>query len=147
MKNYTCAICGKEYSDLDAYLSCVYKCGETLRANKRAEEEKKRLEEINAALNRVKEAKKYFEEQLADFEKKYPVEYKMNFGAKDTEECKCNCTNTEKDNRPTVYTLSYNGKDKPVFKVNGQEKSNEFVNDLLSDPDMKYIGELLGLFD
>ena len=144
MKNYTCAICGKQHDSLEAYLSCVNKCGEKLKRKEEEKAKQKRLEEINAALNRVKEAKKYFEEQLADFEKKYPEEYKINFG-KENKECKCHCKDTKED-EPSVYTFSYedNGKDKPIIKANGKEVSLET---LLSDPDAKYLVELLEILD
>lgn len=76
MKNYICGICGKEHIELDSYLKCVAKCGEVIKE----EENKKRMNEINAAINRVKQAKVYYEEQLASFKEKYPEEYELNFG-------------------------------------------------------------------
>lgn len=137
MKTYTCAICGKEHEDRDRYLACVTNC---IAKEKIAESEakKKRLEEVNVALSKVKAAKAYYEEQLAEFEEKYPEEYKMNFGARDTEKCD--------DDEQEVFTFSYedNGKDKPVIKANGKDVTPET---LFSDPDVKYLAQLLGILD
>ena len=79
---YKCAICGNEYNGLDEYMECVKQCGAKLKEKEEAEKTQKRMEEINAALNRVKQAKTYFENQLAQFKEKYPVEYDLNFGDK-----------------------------------------------------------------
>ena len=47
---------------------------------------------------------------------------------------------------PEVFTFSYedNGKDKPVIKANGKEVSPET---LFSDPDVKYLAQLLEILD
>ena len=85
MVDYTCGICGTQYTKLDNYVKCVTKCGAELKAVREEEAKKKRLEEINMALNKVKQAKSYYEEQLALFAEKYPEEYMLNFGIKDIE--------------------------------------------------------------
>lgn len=145
MKNYICGICGTEHTDLDSYLKCVSKCGADWKAKEEAEKQQKRLEEVNAALNRVKAAKTYFEEQLADFEKKYPEEYKLNF------KTKCgNCNDwlspIDEDDKPTVSTFSYedNGKDEPIIKakVNGKDVDPKTLWD---DPDTEWLAKLLGI--
>lgn len=144
---YTCAICGFKYDDLDSYLACVHNCGEKLKEKQKAEEKQKRLEEVNAAINRVKEAKKYFEEQLAEFEKKYPEEYEMNFATEGS--CNCKALKQQSVSAPEVLTLSYedNGNGKPIIKANGRKVTDDFVKDLFEDPDMKYVGKLLGLLN
>ena len=142
MKTYTCGICGKEHEDRDRYLTCVTNC---VAKEKIAESEakKKRLEEVNSALNRVKQAKKYYEEQLADFEKKYPEEYKINFEKSITTDDDSKLTYDEDVDtwvkEPGVFTFSYedNGKDKPVIKANGK--------DITNDPELEFIGKLLGI--
>lgn len=140
-ENFVCSICGASHNDLDTYLKCVSKCGANLKAKKAAEEKQKRLEKVNAALNRVKEAKKYYEEQLEKFEKEYPEEYKLNFG-KNT----CRCKDSDKNTKSETVELSYknNGKDEPKVnaKVNGEDVS---INRLLSDPYCKYIAKMLRL--
>lgn len=89
MNKYICSICGKGYNDLSLYLNCVRDCGYELEkklkkekeeAAKREAESKKCAEEVNAALNGIKQAKAYYEQKLNEFKEKYPEEYVMNFG-------------------------------------------------------------------
>lgn len=143
---YKCSICGNEYKSLDEYMKCVASCGAKLKEKEEAEKAQKRLEEINAALNRVKEAKKYFEDQLDQFKEKYPVEYDLNFAKKkDT-----NTTKTEKVKKenydPESVSISYEKKndEKPDIraKVNGKDVTFE---ELLSDSDVKDLCKLLGI--
>jgi hypothetical protein len=140
-KIYICEFCQTAHETLDDYMTCVAKCGEDWKAKKAAEEKQKRLEEVNASLNRIKEAKKYYEEQLEKFEKEYPEEYKLNFG-KNT----CRCKDSDKNTKSETVEFSYknNGKDEPKVnaKVNGEDVS---INRLLSDPYCKYIAKMLGL--
>ena len=140
---YKCEICKKEYDNVWDYANCVSKCSKELRIKEEAEKERKRLEEVNGALNRLKAVKKNYEYLLADFEKKYPEEYKMNFGAKDTEECSSNLNKEVK--RPTI-SCGDSIKNKPInkFIVNGKEVETD---DLFSDPDVKYLAKLLGILD
>jgi predicted nucleic acid-binding Zn ribbon protein len=149
---FTCAICGTEYETLEDYMACVSECGEIMKAKQKAEDEKKRLEKMNTSLNRVKEAKKYFEEQLAKFEKEYPEEYKLNFGKNDkcsNDTCKCSKADIKSDIKTDTIELSYegNGKDKPKIncKINGKDADDETLDDLLNDPETKYIAKMLGL--
>lgn len=127
-EKYVCGICGTAYSDLDDYLNCVSKCGEKLKENKH-------LEEVNAALNGVKQAKNYYEQKLDEFKQKYPKEYAVNFG-----------TGSDKKITSKSVEVSYenNGKDKPKMsaKVDGKEKD---IKTLLNDPETKFIAQLLGL--
>lgn len=149
MKNYVCGICGTEHFNLDAYMKCVSKCGETLKAEQKAKEDLERLEKMNAALNRVKEAKKYFEEQLAKFEKEYPSEYQLNFGEKHKYPnlIKSNLVGYGRaGDAEFTYEQKGNGKPKITAKINGKEVDNEELkNDLLKNPETKYIAEMLGL--
>lgn len=77
---YVCGFCGKAFAnDIDGYVRHVAKCGSKLKTLKENEEKEKYLEEVNAAINRVKEAEKYYKDCLAEFKEKYPKEYKLNF--------------------------------------------------------------------
>jgi hypothetical protein len=156
MKNYVCGICGKKYESLDYYMDCVSKCGEKLKAEQKAEAEKERLEKVNAALNRIKEAKKYWEGQLDKFKEEYPEEYELNFGDIDTYNFKDvnDCTPDDKSNckgyvfNPETKSVKVmcekKNDEEPVIKmkVNGKDVSAE---KLFEDPDCRYIAKLLGL--
>jgi predicted nucleic acid-binding Zn ribbon protein len=154
---FTCAICGTEYKTLEDYMACVSECGEIMKAKQKAEDEKKRLEKMNSALNAVKQAKKYYEEQLAKFEKEYPEEYKLNFGEShkcSNDTCKCSKTDgTKTDNKSGIKSetieLSYesDGKNKPKMsaKINGKEVDDKALDSLFDDPDCRYIAKMLGI--
>lgn len=145
MKNYVCGICGKKYESLDYYMDCVSKCGEKLKAEQKAEAEKERLEKVNAALNRIKEAKKYWEGQLDKFKEEYPEEYKLNFGDVKgvcPHDCKGNASDTKEETVKVLYEKK-NDEDPIIkMKVNGKDVSAE---KLFEDPDCRYIAKLLGL--
>lgn len=157
MKNYVCSICGMEYFSLDEYLSCVSKCGNDLKEKQKAEAEKERLEKLNAALNAVKQAKKYYEEQLTKFKEEYPTEYELNFGKTEDHKCKCSEKSESKYVKNTCDSktktdkieISYeeNGKDKPKMTaiINGKDVTGEAIDTLLKDPECRHIVELLGL--
>lgn len=141
-KRYTCGICGKEHIGLDAYLECVTKCGEKLKKEREDEKAKKYLEEVNVALNGVKQAKIYYEQKLKEFKERYPEEYKLNFEGIATNEK--NASKTES----VEFSYKDDGKGKPKIsaKVNGEEiKEKDILSKLESDPDVKFIAELLGI--
>lgn len=73
---FVCGICGKTINDLDEYVAHVKECGAKLKAEK----DQKALAELNAAINKVKAAKTYYEQCLQEFKEKYPNEYELNFG-------------------------------------------------------------------
>ena len=152
MKNYVCGICKKQHDSLDAYMECVSKCGETLKAEQKAEAEKERLAKLNADLNKIKEAKKYYDGLLENFKEEYPEEYKLNFGEKHNcskGTCKCSDNKSKPDVKTETIELSYkdNGKDKPKMsaKVNGKDVTDESLAALFDDPDCRYIAKMLGL--
>lgn len=134
-KKYTCNICGRQHSELDAYIKCVSECG------KKAKENEKRNEEINAAINRVKQAEKYLQEQKNFFKEKFPEEYDLNFSTK-----------VDKKVTPKVNSVEFsyekNEAEDPtvITKINGEEVTHDAYKTLLeSDPNTKYIAQLLGL--
>lgn len=151
---YKCSICGKAYDDLGLYMKCVNKCGCNLEQRLKKEkelEEQKRREEINAALNRIKEAKNYYEQKLIEFKEKYPEEYKMNFG-------NTNCTLTQEAKQDTIskttpkaecvefaYSTDGNGTPQLVAKVNGKEVDEQELSQLIQDPSVRNIARLFGL--
>lgn len=157
-RRYVCNLCGKYHFDLDAFLNCVSSCGEKMKKEIEEEKNKKRMEEINAALNGVQQAKKYYEDKLNEFKEKYPEEYKMNIGNYYTCSSCCKCdeekeetetyTNEDIPDWLNVLEASYksNGKDEPKvsMRLNGKEVQNP-LEKLLSDPSTKHIAELLGL--
>lgn len=73
---YKCSLCNKELDTLDEYLEHTKICV--------AEQKQKEnnLVEMNNALNKVKAAKEYYEDQMRLFEENYPEAYEMNFGDK-----------------------------------------------------------------
>jgi hypothetical protein len=155
VNKYVCGLCGKTHYELDDYLACVARCGAELKAREEAEAKQKHLEEVNAALNGIKQARSYYEDLLYKFKEKYPEEYKLNFGHLDTEECGADCKDCGNDcqdrkaapkQQSTSKSLSYtnNGKDKPTItaKINGK---NVALEKLFDDPDCKYLAKLLGI--
>ena len=78
-EKYVCDLCGKTHYELDGYVKCVVECGEKLKKLEEEEKNKKYLEEVNAAINGVKQAKAYYEQKLNEFKEKYPAEYELNF--------------------------------------------------------------------
>lgn len=159
MKKYVCSICGKEYDNLTAYMACVSKCGEILIQEQREEEQKKRLEEVNAGLNRIKEAEKYLKEVKEEFKKKFPKEYDLNFGvscdACESRDCEKTTVKTgldkdkntnEKDVSSIEVDYVDDGKGEPKvdIKINGKKDKN-LLNALLEDPDTRYIAKMLGI--
>ncbi len=155
MTKFVCSICGKEYDDLPAYMACVSKCGEEVLLREREEKQKKYLEEVNAGLNRIKEAEKYLKDVEEEFKKKFPKEYELNFGKNECscDENTCKCKNNEdlnnkqpKEQREYLeFTYKDNGKDKPKFsaKVNGEEIDYASLSKLLENYEVPYFSELL----
>lgn len=161
MKKYVCSICGNEYDNLTAYMACVSKCGETLIQEQKEEEQKKRLEEVNAGLNRIKEAEKYLAEVKKDFKDKFPKEYELNFEAASCDACKSrDCEKTtvkvglDEDKNANEKDVSFdtiavsvvddgNGKPKINARVNGKKVDNDKISKLFEDPFMNHIAKML----
>lgn len=72
---FKCSICGQVMDNLDDYVTHVKDCVD----REKAEQSRKYLEEVNAAIKKVKTAKSYYEECLNEFKDKYPKEYELNF--------------------------------------------------------------------
>lgn len=72
---FKCSICGQVMDNLDDYVTHVKECVD----REKAEQSRKYLEKVNAAIKKVKTAKSYYEECLNEFKDKYPKEYELNF--------------------------------------------------------------------
>lgn len=157
MGKYTCGFCGEIYDDMDLYFECVSSCRDALR--KQIEEDnKKRFEEINTYISKVKAAKDYYEAVSNEFKTKYPKEYEVNFGHDCFYGSGCNChvdkeetgTYVNENKLPdwaSVIEASYesNGNDEPKVSVrlNGNTVNDDSFSQLLADPTMQYIAKLL----
>lgn len=141
MKTYTCGVCGTEHVNVNDYAICVSKCVEELKQKQEAEKKRKRLEEVNAALNKLKAAKAYYEEQLDIFKEKYPEEYKLNFGAIDTEE---DVNLKKKESKRSTISIGDSVKNKPINRViiNGKDATPET---LFTEDDWEYFAKLFKL--
>lgn len=130
-EKYVCDLCGKTHYELDEYVKCVVECGEKLKKLEEEEKNKKYLEEVNKALNDVKQAKVYYEQKLNEFKEKYPAEYELNFASEGCDcpsDCKGHCSDEDLDNTE-----------------DSTEVNNEMFKKLLEDPDIRFFARLLGL--
>ena len=159
---YVCSICGKTHYDLGEYVDCVTRCSKKIKEQEEKEKKQKYLEELNAALNRVKEAESYFKQQLNEFKEKYPEEYKFNFeDVKEEKDCNCDdkktcggicggCKDTNTCNPVNnwlEFSYKNDGKNTPEIhaSVNGKKVKDDALEKLFEDPDTKYLAQLLGL--
>lgn len=133
---YKCGLCGKKIETLDEYLRHTQLC---VKEQKIKEED---VQKMNDDLNRVKAAKEYFEQQLAEFKANHPIAYNLNFKEKT---CNCNtcACEEEKQHEPVRKTLSFE-KNGNEYKVNGKKMTEE---ELLktSDDFVQAVCQLLGL--
>lgn len=163
MQNYVCGICGKEYDNFVPYMECVSKCGEILLQEQKEAERQKRMEEVNAYINRIKEAEKYLKEIKEEFEKKYPREYSLNFdlNAVSCDTCKSrdcekitvksgldkdkNANEKDLSSRSIAISVINDGKGEPKVdaRVNGQKVDDDTLSKLFKDPGTRYISKLL----
>lgn len=128
-EKYVCDLCGKTHYELDEYVKCVVECGEKLKKLEEEEKNKKYLEELNAAINGVKQAKVYYEQKLDEFKEKYPKEYELNFASEGCicpSDCKGHCS--DEDNK----------------KDSMKSKTSEFKK-LSDDQAVRFLAEMLGL--
>lgn len=127
-EKYVCDLCGKTHYELDGYVKCVVECGEKLKKLEEEEKNKKYLEELNAAINGVKQAKVYYEQKLNEFKEKYPAEYELNFASESCDcpsDCKGHCSDDDK-------------------KDNMKTKTFE-LKKLSDDQAVRFLAEMLGL--
>lgn len=163
-REYVCGFCGETHTDLDSYMKCVSTCGNSIKKHQEEERQKKYLEEVNAALNAVKQAKKYYEDKLNEFKTKYPKEYEINFAETCScgSECKCNheektetYINPDLDLVPdwmknsnsleVSYENNGNGEPKMYAKVNGKKVKDDELAELFVKTGTRELAEMLGI--
>lgn len=146
-EKYVCGLCGKTHTDLDEYMNCVLKCGEKLKELEKEEKEKKRLIELNSALNGVKQAKDYYEQKLNEFKEKYPEEYELNFGSEDCHgNCKCKSNEKENTSKKVEVKITNDGKGSKIdASINGKKVDDEIIKELSTDPEIEFFAKMLGL--
>lgn len=161
MKKFVCSVCGKEHEDLTSYMNCVNFCaGNLLKEQERIREEY--LENMNAALNRVKSAEEYYKDQLRTFMNEYPDEYKKHFGSEKTSSEKDINNSNNKTDVPDVLNdfnwldelndivfssiTDKDGSVKTNTMINGKDvDSDKALKKLKSNPETQHIAKLLDL--
>ena len=81
---FKCGICGKEFDDIEEYLTHVSNCAVKKKEDesKKKEEVLKKAREINEFVENIKKCESQLESLKDEFAKKYPKEYEMNFNAR-----------------------------------------------------------------
>ena len=102
---FKCGICGKEFDDIEEYLTHVSNCAvkKNEDESKKKEEELKKAKEINEFVENIKILESQLKSMKDEFAKKYPKEYEMNF---DDRVCSC-----EKEPKKESFYGSINGKE------------------------------------
>ena len=78
---FKCGICGKEFDDIEEYLTHVSNCAvkKNEDESKKKEEEQKKLKEVNEFVKNIKMLESQLKSMKDEFAKKYPKEYVMHF--------------------------------------------------------------------
>src|SRR5574344_776968 len=102
---FKCGICGKEFDDIEEYLTHVSNCAvkKSEDESKKKEEELKKAKDVNSYIKAIKSYEKFANDYKKEFKKKYPNEYDMNFKEK-----VCSC---EKEPKKESFYGSINGKE------------------------------------
>ena len=102
---FKCGICGKEFDDIEEYLTHVSNCAvkKSEDESKKKEEALKKTKEVNSYIESIKGYEKLVKDCKKEFEEKYPNEYNMNFKEKT-----CSC---KKEPRKESFYGSINGKE------------------------------------
>ena len=116
---FKCGICGKEFDDIEEYLTHVSNCAVKKKEDesKKKEEEQKKLKEVNEFVKNIKMLESQLKSMKDEFAKKYPKEYETNF---DDRVCSC-----EKEPKKESFYGSINGKE--------CDNMNEFIEKLKSE--------------
>lgn len=107
---FKCDICGNTVNGLDSYVEHVKICADAKKARLKAKKEKEYLDQLNAAINKVKQAKAYYRDCLKEFGEKYPKEYEVNFGGCNCEDHSCKADKTTPTDQTTYADYSENEK-------------------------------------
>ena len=125
---YICGFCGAAYNDITEYMQCVCSCHDKFKKKEEAEKEKKRIEEINTYIKKIKNMRRDLNSLELDFYKKYSEEYELNFGTK----------------KPEIKEETVKKDHGVKVKVNGKEVK---LNELNDTQELGYLADLLsGLF-
>ena len=102
---FKCGICGKEFDDIEEYLTHVSNCAvkKSEDESKKKEETLKKAKEVNEFVESIKKCESQLKSMKVEFAKKYPKEYEMNF---DDRVCSC-----EKEPKKESFYGSINGKE------------------------------------
>lgn len=102
---FKCGICGKEFDDIEEYLTHVSNCAvkKSEDESKKKEEELKKAKKVNEFVKNIKMLESQLKSMKDEFAKKYPKEYEMNF---DDRVCSC-----EKEPKKESFYGSINGKE------------------------------------
>lgn len=102
---FKCGICGKEFDDIEGYLTHVSNCAvkKSEDESKKKEEELKKAKKVNEFVKNIKTLESQLKSMKVEFAKKYPEEYEMNF---DDRVCSC-----EKEPKKESFYGSINGKE------------------------------------
>ena len=102
---FKCGICGKEFGDIEEYLTHVSNCAvkKSEYESKKKEEELKKAKKVNEFVENIKMLESQLKSMKVEFAKKYPEEYEMNF---DDRVCSC-----EKEPKKESFYGSINGKE------------------------------------
>lgn len=102
---FKCGICGKEFDDIEEYLTHVSNCAvkKSEDESKKKEEELKKAKKVNEFVENIKILESQLKSMKVEFAKKYPEEYEMNF---DDRVCSC-----EKEPKKESFYGSINGKE------------------------------------
>ena len=102
---FKCGICGKEFNDIEEYLTHVSNCAvkKSEDESKKKEEELKKAKKVNEFVKNIKMLESQLKSMKVEFAKKYPEEYEMNF---DDRVCSC-----EKEPKKESFYGSINGKE------------------------------------
>lgn len=148
-EKYVCDLCGKTHYELDEYVKCVVECGEKLKKLEEEEKNKKYLEDLNAAINGVKQAKDYYEQKLDEFKAKYPKEYELNFASEGCHgDCKCKSNEKESSPKKIEVKMTNDGKKSKINTyINGKklDVDDDSIKKLFEDPNTRYLAKLWGI--
>jgi uncharacterized C2H2 Zn-finger protein len=102
---FKCGICGKEFDDIEEYLTHVSNCAvkKSEDESKKKEEELKKAKKVNEFVENIKILESQLKSMKVEFAEKYPEEYEMNF---DDRVCSC-----EKEPKKESFYGSINGKE------------------------------------
>ena len=81
---FKCGICGREFDDIEEYLTHVSNCAVKKNEDelKKNEDELKKAKEVNVFVEYIKKCESQLKSLKDEFAKKYPKEYEMNFNAR-----------------------------------------------------------------